>query len=70
MCLYLYSTSERHMCRVYFLQSTMGKSNQKIGKTDNYSGAQKTYSTSCKGYAGRQKKEKNSKSKTTTLTYL
>ena len=29
----LHSTSEIHKCRVYFHQTKMGKSNQKVGKT-------------------------------------
>ena len=48
----------------------MGKSNQKIGKTHNYSSFWKSYSTSCKGIGGHKKKEEIGKSKTTTLTFL
>ena len=58
------------MCRVYLHQASMGKSSQKIGKTHNYPSFQKRYSTSCKGISGHKKKEKISKSKTTTLTFL
>ena len=45
------------MCRVYHHQASMGKSNKKIGKTHNYSSFQKSYSTSCKGIGGREKKK-------------
>ena len=65
-----YSISEIHMCRVYFHQDTMGKSNQKIGKTHNYPSVQQCYSTSHKGIGGHKKQEKISKSKTTTLAYF
>ena len=58
------------MCRVYLHQAIMGKSNQNIGKTHNYLSFRKSYSTICKGIGGHEKKEKNSKSKTTTLTFL
>ena len=57
------------MCRVYFHQATMLKSNQKIGKALNYPSVQKRYSTSCKDIGGNKKKEQNSKIKTTTLMY-
>ena len=50
------------MCRVYFHQATMGKPNQKIGKTHNYPDLQKSYSTSRNDIADRKKKEKISKS--------
>ena len=62
-----------HMCRVYFHQAIMGKSNQTIGKTYlsvNYLSVPKRYSTSPNGNGGRKKEEKISKSKTTTLTYF
>ena len=55
------------MCRVYLHQASMGKSNQKIGKTHNYPSFRKSYSTSCKGIGGHKKKEKICKSKKTTL---
>ena len=45
------------MCRVYHHQASMGKSYKKIGKTHNYSSFQKSYSTSCKGIGGREKKK-------------
>ena len=48
----------------------MGKSNQKIGKTHIYPSFRKSYLTSCKGIGDHKKKEKISKSKTTTLTFL
>ena len=32
------------MCRVYFHQATMGKSNEKLGKTLDYPSVQKRYS--------------------------
>ena len=51
------------MCRVYFHQATMGKSNQKIGKTHNHPSVQKIYSTSLKGIDDNKKKQKISKSK-------
>ena len=54
------------MCRVY-LPASMGKSNK---KTHNYPNFRKSYSTSCKGIGGHKKKEKNSQTKTTTLTFL
>ena len=58
------------MCRVYHHQASMGKSNQKIGKTHIYPSFRKSYLTSCKGIGDHKKKEKISKSKTTTLTFL
>ena len=58
------------MCRVYFHQAAMGKSNLKIGKTHNYPSVLKSYSSSCKGIGGHKKKEKIIKSKTTTLAYF
>ena len=58
------------MCRVYFHQATMGKLNQKIGKTRNYPSVRKSYSTSRKGFGSLKKKYKNNKSKTTTLPYF
>ena len=48
----------------------MGKSNQKIEKTQNYPSVPKSYSTSHKGIGGCKKKDKTSKSKTTTSTYF
>ena len=47
---------------------TMSKSNQKIGKTRNYSCARKSYSASCTGIDGRKKKEVIINSKTATLS--
>ena len=58
------------MCRVYLHQASMGKSNQKIGKAHSYPSFRKSYSTSCKSIGGHKKKEKISKSKTTTMTFL
>ena len=58
------------MCRVYFNQTTMEKSTQKIEKIKNYPNVRKSCSTSRKGTGGRKNKKKISKSKTTTLTYL
>ena len=58
------------MCRVYFHQATMRKSNQKIEKINNHPSVRKGYSTSDKGIGGCKKKAKISKSKTTTLTYF
>ena len=57
------------MCRVHFHQATLGKSNQKLER-HKYPSLRKSYSTSRKGIDGREKKEKISKSKTTTLTYF
>ena len=48
---------------------TMGKSNQKTGKTCNYPCVWKSYSTSCKSIGG-SKKRVISYSKTTILTYF
>ena len=48
----------------------MGKSNQKIEKTHNYPSVPKSYSTSHKGNGGCKKKDKVSKSKTTTLMHF
>ena len=58
------------MCRIYFHETTMGKSNQKIEKTHNYPSVPKSYSTSHKGNGGCKKKDKVSKSKTTTLMHF
>ena len=58
------------MYRVYLHQPSVGKSNQKIGKTCNYPSFRNSYSSSCKGIGGHKKKEKNHKSKTTTLAFL
>ena len=57
------------MCRVYFHQATMGKSNQKTAKTSNYPCVWKSYSASHKGIGG-PKKRVISYSKTTILTYF
>ena len=46
----------------------MSKSNQKIGKTRNYSCARKSYLASCTGIDGRKKKEVIINSKTATLS--
>ena len=48
----------------------MIKSNPKIGKTLNHPIVRKSYATSHQGFGVHKKKEKNSKSKTTTLTYF
>ena len=45
------------MCRVYLHQAIMGKSNQTIGKTQNYPSVPKSYSTSGNGIGGRKKKK-------------
>ena len=59
------------MCRAYFHQATMGKSNQKVGKTKTkYTSVGKSYSISHKGIGGCKKTEKISKSKTTTFDNL
>ena len=59
------------MCRAYFHQATMGKSNQKVGKTKKkYTSFRKSYSISHKDIGGCNKTEKNSKSKTTTFDNL
>ena len=58
------------MCRVYLHQASMGKLNQKIGKSCNYPSFRKSYSASCKGIGGHKKKEKIRKSKTTTRAFL
>ena len=50
--------------------STMSKSNQKLGKTCNYAGARKSYSTSRTGIGNRQKKEVITNSERTTLLYF
>ena len=55
------------MCRVYFHQATLRKSNQKIKKIHNYPSARKGYSTSHKGC---KKIAKISKNITTTWTYF
>ena len=46
------------MCKVYLHQASMGKLNEKVGKTCNYLSFWKSYSTSCKGIGGHKKKEK------------
>ena len=46
------------MCRVCFHQATMGKSNQKIGKTHNHPSVQNIYSTSRKGISDSKKNKK------------
>ena len=48
----------------------MGKSNQKIGKTNNYPNVRKSYSTSCMIIGSGKKKELISNSKTKPLTYF
>ena len=53
------------MCRVYFHQATMGKSNKKIGKTQP--SVRKSYSASHKGIGGYKRKKKIVK---TTLAYF
>ena len=58
------------MCGVYFHQTTMRKSNQKIKKTLNYCSVRKSYSISRKEIGDHKKKEQNSKIKTTTLAYF
>ena len=63
------STLEINMCIVYLYQASMGKSSKKIGKTQ-LSQFLKSYLTSCQCIGGHKKKEKNNKSKTTTLTFL
>ena len=50
--------------------STMSKSNQKLGKTRNYAGARKSYSTIRTGIGNRQKKEVITNSERTTLLYF
>ena len=57
------------MCRVYFHQATIGKQIKKLEK-HKYPGFRKSFSTSRKGIGGRKKKEKISKSKTTTLVFF
>ena len=59
------------MCRNYFNQATMGKQiKKKQEKHKKYSRVRKSYSTIRKGIGGPKKKEKISKSETTTLTYF
>ena len=57
------------MCRVCFHQATMGKSNQKIGKTQSVF-EKFTQLVATEGIGDCKKKLKNSKSKITTLTYF
>ena len=45
------------MCRVYLHQTSMAKSNKKIGKTHDYPTFRKSYSTSCNGIGGHRKKK-------------
>ena len=58
------------ICQVYFHQTTVGKSNQKIEKTFNYCSVWKSYSISRKDIGDHKKKERNNKIKTTALTYF
>ena len=58
------------MCRIYFHQTTMGKSNEKIEKTLNYCSVRKSFSISRKDIGDHKKKERNSKKKPTALTYF
>ena len=44
------------MCRVCFHEATMGKLNQKIGKTHNHPSVRKIYSTSRKDIGDSKKK--------------
>ena len=57
------------MCRVCFHRATMGKSNQKIGKTQSVF-EKFTQLVATEGIGDCKKKLKNSKSKITTLTYF
>ena len=50
--------------------STRSKSNQALGKTRNYAGTQKSYSTSRTGIGDRQKKEVITNSERTPLSYF
>ena len=45
------------MCKAYLHQASMGKLNQKFGKTCHYPSFWKSYSTSCKGIGGHKKKK-------------
>ena len=58
-----------HMCRAYFHQATMGKSNQKVGKTKNTLVFEKVTQLVVRALVA-VRKQKNTKSKTTTLTYF
>ena len=57
------------MCRAYFHQATMGKSNQKVGKTKNTLVFEKVTQLVVRAMVA-VRKQKNTKSKTTTLTYF
>ena len=58
-----------HMCRAFFHQATMGKSKQKVGKTQNTLGFKKVTQLVLRALVA-AKKQKITKSKTTTLTYF
>ena len=58
-----------HMCRAFFHQATMGKSKQKVGKTQNTLGFKKVTQLVLRALVA-VKKQKITKSKTTTLTYF
>ena len=58
------------MCRVYLHQASMGKSSQKIGKTHNYPSFGKVTRLVARTLVAIKTKEKISKSKTITLTFL
>ena len=58
-----------HMCRAFFHQATMGKSKQKVGKTQNILGFKKVTQLVLRALVA-VKKQKITKSKTTTLTYF
>ena len=58
-----------HMCRAFFHQATMGKSKQKVGKTQNTLGFKKVTQLVLRAFVA-VKKQKITKSKTTTLTYF
>ena len=57
------------MCRAFFHQATMGKSKQKVGKTQNTLGFKKVTQLVLRALVA-AKKQKITKSKTTTLTYF
>ena len=57
------------MCRAFFHQATMGKSKQKVGKTQNTLGFKKVTQLVLRALVA-VKKQKITKSKTTTLTYF
>ena len=58
-----------HMCRAFFHQATMGKSKQKVGKKQNTLGFKKVTQLVLRALVA-VKKQKITKSKTTTLTYF